>query len=220
MLNFFVTSNGDGSFTLSTGGYFVAAIICFLILILISAIAGKKKKVDAKKLAFAAAAIALAVVASFIKIVHFPMGGSLTLCSMLFVTLIGYWYGPYVGIMAGVAYGLLQLIIDPYILSIPQLLVDYPFAFGALGISGFFSNKKHGLLIGYLFGVLGRYFFAVLSGIIFFGVYAADWNMSPVIYSLSYNGIYIGAEAALTVVILLIPAVAKALTQVKNQALA
>jgi thiamine transporter len=220
MLNFFVTSNGDGSFTLSTGGYFVAAIICFLILILISAIAGKKKKVDAKKLAFAAAAIALAVVASFIKIVHFPMGGSLTLCSMLFVTLIGYWYGPYVGIMAGVAYGLLQLIIDPYILSIPQLLVDYPFAFGALGISGFFSNKKHGLLIGYLFGVLGRYFFAVLSGIIFFGVYAADWNMSPVIYSLSYNGVYIGAEAALTVVILLIPAVAKALTQVKNQALA
>ena len=148
------------------------------------------------------------------------MGGSLTLCSMLFVTLIGYWYGPYVGIMAGVAYGLLQLIIDPYILSIPQLLVDYPFAFGALGISGFFSNKKHGLLIGYLFGVLGRYFFAVLSGIIFFGVYAADWNMSPVIYSLAYNGIYIGAEAALTVVILLIPAVAKALTQVKNQALA
>ncbi|MCI1722344.1 MAG: energy-coupled thiamine transporter ThiT [Lachnospiraceae bacterium] len=219
-MNFFVTSNGDGSFTLSTGGYFVAAIICFLILILISAIAGKKKKVDAKKLAFAAAAIALAVVASFIKIVHFPMGGSLTLCSMLFVTLIGYWYGPYVGIMAGVAYGLLQLIIDPYILSIPQLLVDYPFAFGALGISGFFSNKKHGLLIGYLFGVLGRYFFAVLSGIIFFGVYAADWNMSPVIYSLSYNGVYIGAEAALTVVILLIPAVAKALTQVKNQALA
>ena len=220
MLNFFVTSNGDGSFTLSTGGYFVAAIICFLILILISAIAGKKKKVDAKKLAFAAAAIALAVVASFIKIVHFPMGGSLTLCSMLFVTLIGYWYGPYVGIMAGVAYGLLQLIIDPYILSIPQLLVDYPFAFGALGISGFFSNKKHGLLIVYIFGVLGRYFFAVLSGIIFFGVYAADWNMSPVIYSLSYNGVYIGAEAALTVVILLIPAVAKALTQVKNQALA
>ena len=39
---------------------------------------------------------------------------------------------PGVGVMVGVAYGLLQMIIDPYIISIPQLLVDYPFAFGAL----------------------------------------------------------------------------------------
>ena len=220
MLNFFVTSNGDGSYSLASGGYLAAAIICFLILLLISAIAGKNHKVDAKKLAFSAAAIALAVVASFIKIVHFPMGGSLTLFSMLFVCLIGYWYGPYVGIMAGVAYGLLQLIIDPYILSVPQLLVDYPFAFGALGLSGFFSNKKHGLILGYLCGILGRYFFAVLSGIIFFGVYAVDWNMSPVIYSLCYNGIYIGAEAAMTIAVLLIPAVTHALGQVKTQAMA
>jgi thiamine transporter len=220
MLNFFVSSNGDGSYTLSTGGYVIAAVICFLILILISSLSSKKKKIDAKKLAFSAAAIALAVVTSFIKIVHFPMGGSITLFSMLFVVLIGYWYGPTVGIMAGVAYGLLQLIIDPYILSIPQLLIDYPFAFGALGISGFFSNRKHGLILGYLAGILGRYFFAFLSGVIFYGVYAADWNMSPVAYSLAYNGIYIGAEGAVTIAVLLIPAVSKALTEIRREALA
>lgn len=219
-MDLFIISNGDGSYGLSTGGYILTAVVCFLILVLISALNSKKKKIDAKKLTFAAAAIALAVVTSFIKIVHFPMGGSITLFSMLFVVLIGYWYGPAVGIMAGVAYGLLQLIIDPYILSLPQLLIDYPFAFGALGLSGFFSSKKHGLILGYLAGILGRYFFAFLSGVIFYGVYAADWGMSPIPYSLAYNGIYIGAEGAITVAVLLVPAVSKALSQVKTQALA
>ena len=219
MLNFFVISNGDGSYALSAGGTIVAAILCFLLLVFISVVSSKDKKLNAKKMAFSAAAVALALVTSMIKLVHFPMGGSLTLFSMLFITLIGYWYGPYVGIMAGMSYGLLQLIIDPYILSIPQLLIDYPFAFGALGISGFFCKKKHGLVLGYFAGILGRYFFAVLSGIVFFGVYAVDWGMPPVLYSLCYNGIYIGAEAAITIAILLIPAVSKALSVVKNEAL-
>ncbi len=220
MLNFFVISNGDGSYTLSVAGVIAVAVLFFLLLVFISAINSKKKKVDAKQLAFAAAAIALAVVTSFIKIVHFPMGGSMTLFSMFFITLIGSWYGPGVGIMAGVAYGLLQLIIDPYIVSIPQLLIDYPFSFGALGISGFFAEKKHGLLTGYLAGITGRYFFAVLSGVVFFGMYASDWGMPPLLYSLVYNGIYIGAEGAMTVIVLLIPAVSKALLQIKSQALA
>ncbi|HUM84318.1 MAG TPA: energy-coupled thiamine transporter ThiT [Lachnospiraceae bacterium] len=220
MLSFFVASNGDGSYSLSVPGYVAAAVLIFLVLILISAINSKKKKVNAKQLSFAAAAIALAIVTSFIKLVHFPMGGSITLFSMFFITLVGYWYGPAVGIMAGIAYGLLQLIIDPYILSLPQLLLDYPISFGALGIAGFFSNKKHGMLYGYLAGIVGRYFFAVISGVVFFGMYAADWGMSPLVYSLTYNGIYIGAEGAMTVVVLLIPAVARALSQIKTQAVA
>ena len=79
-----------------------------------------------------------------IKLFHLPMGGSITLFSMLFIVLIGYWYGPEVGIMTSVAYGLLQFVIDPVFYSIPQLLVDYPLAFGALGLSGFFHDSKHG----------------------------------------------------------------------------
>lgn len=216
MQNLFVTSDG----TLTVTGTITVAVVFFLILVAISIIGSRKKRVDARQLSFAAVAIALAVVTSFIKIVHFPMGGSLTLFSMFFITLIGYWYGPAVGIMAGVAYGILQLMIDPYILSIPQLLIDYPFSFGALGVSGFFASKKHGMLIGYLSGITARYLFAVLSGVVFFGMYASDWGMSPLPYSLLYNGIYIGAEGAMTVAVLLVPAVSRALSQIKSQALA
>ena len=96
-------------------------------------------------------AIALAVVASMIKLpIRMPMGGSATFLSMLFICLIGYWYGTKIGVITALAYGALQLIIDPFIISIPQMLVDYIFAFGALGLSGVFHNAKHGLIKGYL----------------------------------------------------------------------
>ncbi len=175
------------------------------------------KKITVKQLAFSAVAIALGFVLSNIKVFHFPTGGSITLFSMLAVCLPGFWFGPAVGLIAGVAYGLLNLIIDPYILFPAQVIVDYILAFGALGLSGFFANSKHGLIKGYLAAVLGRYVFAVISGWIFFGEYAWEgWNALP--YSLVYNAIYIFAEAAVTVIILYIPAVSKLMTQLKTMA--
>ena len=67
-----------------------------------------------KKLVFSAMGIALAMVTSYIKVWEMPMGGSITLMSMLFICLIGYWFGPKYGLLAGAAYGLLQFIVDPY----------------------------------------------------------------------------------------------------------
>ena len=164
-------------------------------------------------------AVALALVTSMIKLFKLPMGGSVTLLSMLFIVLIGYWYGLGAGLTAAIAYGILQLIIDPYILSFPQMMVDYLLAFGALGLSGLFCNKKNGLVKGYIVGVLGRYFFAFLSGWIFFGMYAPEEFPNAVVYSLAYNGSYIGAEALITLIVISLPPVAKALNAVKKQAL-
>jgi thiamine transporter len=220
-MSFFATLSEDGSYQLTQAGYTVI-FLAIIALVLVSCFitkADQKLKLGTRKLVFSAMAIALAVVTSFIKLFHLPMGGSITLFSMLFVVLIGYWYGLRTGILAAVAYGLLQLIIDPYILTIPQMLTDYVFAFGALGLSGLFSNAKHGLVKGYIAGVLGRYFFAFLSGYIFFGAYAADYNMSAVAYSLVYNGIYIFTEAGITLILLAIPAVSKALARIRTAAL-
>ncbi len=170
-----------------------------------------------KRLVFSAAAIALAQVTSMVKLFEMPMGGSVTLLSMLFIVLIGYWFGPSAGLMAGAAYGLLQFMVEPVFYTIPQMLTDYPLAFGALGLSGFFHKQKHGLIIGYLAGVLGRYFFSFLSGVIFFASYTPD-NMAAPLYSLAYNGSYLGAEAAITLILIALPPVAKALEQVKRLA--
>ena len=99
------------------------------------------------------------------------------------------------------------------------MITDYLLAFGALGLSGLFSNQKNGLVKGYIAGVLGRYFFAFLSGLIFFASYAEGTGMSAPVYSLAYNGAYLGCEAAITLVVLAIPAVRRAFAKVKEMAL-
>ena len=174
---------------------------------------------NVKVLVFSAVCIALAAVTSMIKVFEFPTGGSITLCSMLFAVLPGFFYGPAVGLASGFAYGVLQFILGPYVLNPIQVILDYGFAFTVFGVSGFFSKKKHGLTLGYLAACAGRWFFAFLSGWVFFGSYAwAGWN--PAAYSAVYNIIYIGAEAVITLIILQIPAVSKAFEQLKKQAAA
>lgn len=179
---------------------------------------GKKIKLGIKQLVFSSMAMALAMVTSMIKLVDMPMGGSVTLFSMFFICLIGYWYGLKGGLMTAVAYGFLQLIVDPYIISIPQMLTDYIFAFGALGLSGIFSKSRYGLLKGYVAGVLGRYFFTFLSGMIFFGSYASSYNMTAPVYSLVYNGSYIGLEALFTLMLAALPPVSRGLDRVRKMA--
>lgn len=207
-------------FELTGAGY--GALIALMLGLLLAAcfISGKKekKRFGTRQLVFSAMAMALAMVTSMIKVVDMPMGGSVTLFSMLFICLIGYWYGPKGGLMAAVAYGVLQLIVDPYIISIPQMLTDYILAFGALGLSGIFSKAKHGLAKGYIAGVLGRFFFTFLSGMIFFGSYAASYNMTAPVYSFLYNGAYLGLEALLTLILAAIPAVSRGLAGVKRMA--
>ena len=145
----------------------------------------------------------------------------MTLFSMLLVTLVGYWYGPVVGITAAVAFGILQFITGPYVVHPVQVVIDYPLAFGALGCSGFFSNKKNGLLKGYLAGVFGRFFFASVSGLIFYTVYvdAFSENMVAIWASLVYNMTYILPEAVVTVILISLPAVKHALARIKELAL-
>lgn len=221
-MSFFINTTvdewGTTIYAPTTAGLIALIVILLAVMLLGVWIFGKNQKFSAKQLAFTSLAIALATVTAFIKIIQMPMGGNVTFFSMLFIALVGYWYGVGPGLTAAFAYGILQMVIDPYIISLPQLLVDYVFAFTALGLSGVFCNaRKFGLVKGYLLGVAGRYVFAVISGWIFFGTYAGDYGFSSgLIYSLVYNIAYLGVEAAITVIILFIPPVSKAMNHVKK----
>ena len=207
-------------FELTGAGYGALVAVMAAVLLVGCMVSGGdgKREISTRALVFSAMAMALAMVTSMVKLIDMPMGGSVTLCSMFFVCLIGYIYGLRTGLMAAIAYGFLQLVVDPYIISIPQMFTDYIFGFGALGLSGIFSGKKNGMLIGYLAGALGRYFFTFLSGMIFFGSNGAAYHMSAPVYSLAYNGAYLVPEAVITVIIILMPPVNKALLKVKAMA--
>lgn len=164
--------------------------------------------------------IALAFAASYIRLLHFPYGGSVTLCSMLFIVLIADWYGVRTGVLTGFAYGMLQFLQEPYVLTLLQVCCDYFFAFAALGLAGFFRRSKNGLLKGYLLGVLVRGVFHSLGGYLFWmDTIPADFPSSiRLLYPVIYNYSFLLTEGLLTVLVLLLPPVRKALEHVRTMA--
>lgn len=155
--------------------------------------------------------IALATVLSYVKILDLPQGGSLTAGSMIPILLIGFRYGLKKGLFVGAVHGLLQALLQGYIIHPVQFIFDYPLAFGLLGLTGIFTtqlakpdlakSKKYAFVItGTLIAAFGRFACHVVSGSIFFKEYAGAQN--PWVYSAVYNGSYMLAEFALSAVVL------------------
>ena len=220
MFSFLV--NADGGLT--TAGYAVCIVIGVALFIAALVFAGKvseKKRMGTKQLVFCAMAMALAFITSYIKIFNMPWGGSVTLCSMLFIVLVGNWYGPKTGVLVGLVYGILQFIQEPYVLSFFQVCCDYILAFAALGVAGFFAKSKNGLIKGYIVAVIARGAFHALGGYLYWMDYMPE-NFPKALYSvypILYNYSYLLAEGVITVIIICIPAVAKGLNRVKRIAL-
>ena len=160
---------------------------------------------DTRVLTEAALAIALAFVLSFVKVFEMPLGGSISL-EMFPLILLALRQGPIVGITVGAAYGLIDIITPPVFVFHPvQVLLDYPLAFGVLGLAGLFRPTVRGAVIGAAVAVLARFVCHFLSGVVFFASYAPEgWN--PYIYSAAYNAAYLVPSlvvAAAVVVVLL-----------------
>ncbi|MBR6390999.1 MAG: energy-coupled thiamine transporter ThiT [Lachnospiraceae bacterium] len=183
-----------------------------------------KTRFTAKVITFSAIALALAtVIATFIKFKgpFWFNGGSITLFSMLIICMIGYWYGPAVGLTAAFAYSILQFITGPYVMHPAQVILDYPLAFTSLGLSGFFYQKKNGLLTGYIVGCLARLFFHCVSGAIFYTEYfgSAIDKLTALGAGIVYNMSYIIPEMILTILLISLPPVKSAIARVKTMAI-
>lgn len=160
-----------------------------------------------KKIVYGGICISIAFVLSYIRILHLPQGGSITLASMLPLVLYSMIFGPVPGIIAGVAYGFLQLIQDMWVVNIAQLLLDYPLAFACLGLAGLAPTAIKNLYVrtslAIIIAFVGRGFMHVLSGALFFGEYAPE-GVSPFAYSLGYNGTVILGELVITLILALV----------------
>src|ERR671914_545513 len=144
---------------------------------------------DTRILTEAALAVALSFVLGLIVLFKMPFGGSISL-EMIPLILLALRQGWRVGVVAGAAYGLHDLAIDPYVVHPLQLLLDYPLAFGALGLAGLFKPTLRGAVLGATVAVVARFACHFLSGVIFFASYAPEgWN--PLFYSAAYNASYL-----------------------------
>ena len=157
---------------------------------------------DVRVLTESALAIALAFVLGLIKVFQMPMGGSISL-EMIPLILLALRQGPLVGMVAGAAYGLLDLAIEPFIVHPVQVLLDYPLAFGALGLAGFFQPTVRGAIVGTVVAVLARFICHFISGVVFFASYAPEgWNVY--IYSAAYNAAFLIPSLIVAVIVVLV----------------
>lgn len=166
------------------------------------------KKWSTKMLVEAGILIALALILDRIKVYEAPQGGSVTAGSMIPIFLYSFRWGLGPGVVAGAIFGLLQLLLGGWIFTPIQAILEYPVAFGMLGLAGIFSNKVYeenknsiiGIVTGILLGLGVRFICHFLAGIIFFAEYAGSQN--PWIYSLVYQASYLVPEFVISVVIL------------------
>ena len=144
---------------------------------------------DTRVLTEAALAISLAFVLGLIRVFKMPYGGSISL-EMVPLILLALRQGPFVGIVAGATYGLLDLAIEPFVVHPVQVVFDYPLAFGVLGLAGFFPPTVRGAIFGTVLAVLARFLCHFVSGVVFFtSTFPEGWN--PLLYSAVYNAAYL-----------------------------
>ncbi len=141
---------------------------------------------------------ALATALSAVVIYVMPQGGSITLASMVPILWLSVRRGPKVGVITGVIYGFIQLIMLPYVIDPVQLLLDYPLAFGVLGLAGFFPKRP---VLGAGVGIGLRFVMHFIAGAVYWApIYAP--NVDPIIYSSVYNGGYLLPELVISGIIL------------------
>ena len=155
-------------------------------------------KNQTKILAEVVVSVALAYVLNLIVLFRMPQGGSVTAVSMVPILWLALRRGAKIGILTGVVFGLVDLFPQPFIVHPVQFLLDYPLAFGALGLAGLVRGHP---IFGVVVGIGGRFVCHFLSGIIFFAIYAPE-GMTPVIYSAVYNGSYLVVEVAFSIIVM------------------
>ena len=143
--------------------------------------------------------LALSIVVNYLSKIIFanmPNGGSISL-AMFPILLYAHRWGIGRGILMGLGYGLLDMLIDGgYAWGWQSILLDYLLAYSVLGLGGIFKGKAWGIFPDILVGCCSRFAIHYLSGVTIykilvptevtgFGVFS-----NPYLYSLVYNGVY------------------------------
>ena len=154
--------------------------------------------------------VALATVLSMIKLYELPLGGSITLLSMLPISVLSIRLGLRWGLCGGFLHGTIQLFLDlarimtwglTPVSLVGCFLFDYLVAFSAIGLDGILRQHGRGGFIGGIaFAMLIRFCSHLISGTLIFDAWLPDGWSNPFFYSVCYNGSYMRPEIAFTVI--------------------
>jgi len=160
--------------------------------------------------------LALSFALSYAKLFEMPMGGSVTVASMLPVMLISIKYGIGTGLATCFTYSLTQLLqalasanVFPYCETpgtlVLCILFDYVVPFTLLGLAGLFhkikltKNTELNVYIGITSVVLLRFVCHFITGVAIWGQWAPD-GMGKYLYSFLYNGGFLSLDFLICIV--------------------
>lgn len=176
-------------------GMIVSAVVFMAMMAVMWFVGDKRKMSDTRSIVYGAISIALSFALSYAKLFKLPQGGSVTFASLLPLMIYCCMFGTRRGLIVCTIYGVLQALQDPFIIHPMQFLLDYPLAFGLIGVSGIFMEKgvfKDKKVVAFLLGgvlaVVLRYACHVCSGVFAFADYAdLDKYDTAIAYSMAYN---------------------------------
>ncbi|MFD1864575.1 energy-coupled thiamine transporter ThiT [Planococcus chinensis] len=135
-----------------------------------------------------------------------PQGGSVSLV-MIPIVLMAFRRGVAAGVLTGLLVGLLQIVTGTISVTplsfgyvVLQVILDYLLAYGVVGLAGIMRSRYlqaaeerrtgkmiTAIVLGVLIGSVLRYITHVITGILFFGMFAEG---NVLIYSAAYNATY------------------------------
>lgn len=208
-LSIYFSTTTSGDYPINNLGLFLSVAGLIIAIGVLAFVLGRneKKGFDSRTLAYAAVCIAMSFALSYVKIFSLPQGGSVTIASLLPLMIFSYMFGVKKGVFAGMIYGILQAIQDPWLIHPAQFLLDYPVAFAAIGLAGMFRNVKAfenkpqiAFALGGIVASLLRFISHVFSGVFAFGMSTDSGYSNVWIYSMAYNS-FVFVDIAIVIVI-------------------
>ena len=152
--------------------------------------------------------VAMAEILGYIKLYRFPYGGSVTLM-MLPIIIFALRWGVGKGLLAGLALGILDFMLDGGVaIGWQSILGDYVIACTLIGLAGFGRRLRGmtGAVVGTVLGCLGRFLSLWVTGAVVWGEYMPEEFLglpmtSEWVYSFLYQLATVGIASVVTLIV-------------------
>lgn len=158
--------------------------------------------------------IAIGTVLSEFPKIDLPLGGGLTICSMLPLVLVSWRYGCGRGLVCAAAYSLLQLLLGSNnlqyaasaLMAAGIVLLDYLVPYTVIGLAGMFKGRTRDPRVALVLGIASTFLLRLLCHFItgwwiWDALWPNEFGMIAPVYSIAYNGSYMLGEMVLSSVV-------------------
>ena len=167
-----------------------------------------------RRLLESAILIAIGTILSELLKIDMPLGGGLTVCSMLPLVLVCHRWGTRWGLFTAFVYSLLQLLLGldnvqyatSAFMAVGIVVVDYILPYTLIGLSAMFRKAAKSIQASLIWGIVVTFVLRFVCHFItgwwiWDALWPNEFGWASPLYSLLYNGAYMLPEIIITAVV-------------------